>query len=155
MIDRWLQIHDDSRLAFLSPARRVTVANAILLAEAQGGYGPEPYPPTPTPTRWFEVTDFGMQSEEWLRAKLRLENHPDWNLVDIDTIMVDFSLVFGKTVTPLDPAVPPFYLINGVRESIYKLRLRVKALYIDEWNTADREYVVARLRANGDTVQPL
>ena len=150
MIDRWVRIHDDSRLAFLSPARRVTVANAILLAEMQGG---SILPSEPAPTHWFEVTDWGRQNEEWLRQNLRADGYAAWESADIDTIMCEWGKT--KVGTPLDPAVPPFYLINGQRESIYELRLRLKALHIDEWNTWSRDFVVARLRANGDTVQPL
>jgi hypothetical protein len=136
----------------LSVGQRVTTALELMEFEVVGVSPSEP----PAPTRWFEVTDYGLQSEEWLRGKLSTSSVMPYSPTDdLDTVMVNFAKVYGKVVTPLDPAVPPFYLINGERESIYQLRLRVKALYIDEWNTWSRDEVVARLRENGDTVQPL
>ena len=152
MIDRWLAIHSDPRLKALSAAQRVAAANGILLAESGGAAPTSPS----APTRWFEVTDFGLQSEEWLQTKLALEAmDTEAGTGDLDRLMVIFAESFGKVVTPIDPAVPPFYLINGQRESIYELRLRVKAMFDDNWNVMSRNEVVARLRANNDTVQEL
>lgn len=150
MINRWLEIYSDPRLKALTATMRVAAANGILLAEAEGGTG-EPS----EPDRWFDVTDMGLMSEEMLRAKLNLDDpfHADeHNDLDADELMVDFSVTFGKVVTPIDQDVPPFYLINGARESIYLLRLRRKEQHDDSWNIAPRSVIVDALRASGDTV---
>ena len=149
MITRWLEIFNDPRLKVLSIAQRVNASNGILLAESEETANPT------EPMRWFGVTDMGMMSEDELRQTLL----PYWGyaiVAEIDDIMIEFSLHFGKVVTPTDQTnIPPYYLINGVRECIYQLRLRVKALHIDEWNTWSKDLIIQRLVENGDQVQAL
>jgi len=155
LVESFLAYHAAVPAAF-SAAQRVAIALRLLELEHEWAFATPSEPPSigpTTPTRWFEVTDFGLMSEEVLAAKLGFAGGPE--PTDLDDLMVQFAITFGKVVTPLDPAVPPFYLINGQRESIYQLRLRIKALYIDEWNTWSRDDVVARLRANNDAVQAL
>ena len=151
LLESFLAYHAAVPTSF-SAAQRVAIALRLLELEHEWAFATPPVGPV-APTRWFEVTDDGLQSEEWLRQTLRLNGYEAWQSADLDSIMCEWGKT--KVVTPLDEAVPPFYLINGVRESIYELRLRVKALYINEWNTWPRDTVVARLRANNDTVQPL
>jgi hypothetical protein len=150
--ERWLSILEfiDAKRSNLTPLQRANIAATLAVAEhTPGAVTP------PMPTRWFEITDMGLMNEEMLRAKLALE-HPDWLVPpDLDGLMVVFAMGFGKVVTPTDQAVPPFYLINGGRESIYQLRLRAKALHVDDWNTWPRADILSRLRENGDAIQEL
>ena len=162
LVDGFLAYYDAARAAArgFSVVQSKDIALRLLELEHEWAFSympPEPPSTGPAaPTRWFEVTDFGLMSEEMLRAKVHLDhmthNHRD---MPLDDLMVDVAVSFGKVVTPLDPAVPPFYLINGDRESIYQLRLRIKALFDDNGNVMSRDEVVARLRANNDTVQEL
>ena len=146
MITRWLEIFNDPRLKVLSIAQRVNASNGILLAESEE---------TAKHVLWFGVTDMGMMGEDELRQTLL----PYWGyaiVAEIDDVMVEFSKHLGKVVTPTDQTnIPPYYLINGVRECIYQIRLRVKALHIDEWNTWSKDLIIQRLIENGDQVQAL
>ena len=146
MIARWLDIFNDPRLKVLSIAQRVNASNGILLAESEE---------TAKHVLWFGVTDMGMMGEDELRQTLL----PYWGyaiVAEIDDVMVEFSKHLGKVVTPTDQTnIPPYYLINGVRECIYQIRLRVKALHIDEWNTWSKDLIIQRLIENGDQVQAL
>ena len=156
LVDGFLAYYDAARAAArgFSVVQSKDIALRLLELDVEWARPPDEPPTSPTaPTRWFEVADFGLMSEEVLAAKLGFAGGPE--PTDLDDLMVQFAIAFGKVVTPLDPAVPPFYLINGLRESIYELRLRVKALFDDNWNVMSRDEVVARLRANNDTVQPL
>ena len=154
LVDGFLAYHAAVPAAF-SAAQRVAIALRLLELEHEWAFAtPSESPPGPAaPTRFFEVTDWGLRNEEWLRQTLQLNGYEAWHSADLDTIMCEWGKT--KVVTPLDPDVPPFYLINGTRESIYELRLRIKALFIDEWNTWSRDEVVARLRVNNDVIQPL
>lgn len=106
---------------------------------------------------WFTVTDMGLMVEEELRQLLRTKGFSSWETADTDTVMCEFAKTeyYGKIVTPMDHNVPPFYQINGQRESIYQLRLRTQALFDDQWNVAPRSYIVQKMRDNGDTVHEL
>lgn len=138
-------------LVGISTAKRWDLAIGLLTLEHATQAAPGPS----EPMRWFGVTDMGMISEEELRQLLLANGYLQWQSADVDTVMVEFAMRYGKVVTPIDQEVPPFYLINGARESIYLLRLRAKEKYLDWWNTAPREQVVQALRDAGDAIQEL
>ena len=155
LVESFLAYHAAVPAAF-SAAQRVAIALRLLELEHEWAFATPSEPPSigpADPTLWFQVTDWGLKNEEWLRQILQLNGYEAWRSADLDTIMCEWGKT--KVVTPLDEDVPPFYLINGDRESIYQLRLRIKALFDDNWNVMSRDEVVARLRANNDTVQEL